>query len=211
MAGGELHPHAGGLLERTRPAIAAFARPGMIRRRRNRLRGPAIRIRRRAKSVTASKATLWPLHGLTAHRERSESGCRRGMEASRSPVLPPTTKAELLVGKRIRRREDPRLITGTATYVEDIQMPVACITRSSCGARTRPRKSARSRPAMPRRRPEWSPCSRARTRNTSGLVPCGASLARPARAASAYSGDRSCLPRRTSRGGRRGDRQISGA
>lgn len=34
-----------------------------------------------------------------------------------------TTKTELLVGKRIRRREDPRLITGTATYVEDIQMP----------------------------------------------------------------------------------------
>ncbi|HEX2662881.1 MAG TPA: molybdopterin cofactor-binding domain-containing protein, partial [Candidatus Acidoferrum sp.] len=34
-----------------------------------------------------------------------------------------TTKTETFVGKRIRRREDPRLITGTATYVEDIQMP----------------------------------------------------------------------------------------
>lgn len=34
-----------------------------------------------------------------------------------------TTKLEPLIGKRIRRREDPRLITGTATYVEDIQMP----------------------------------------------------------------------------------------
>jgi carbon-monoxide dehydrogenase large subunit len=34
-----------------------------------------------------------------------------------------TTKVEPLIGKRIRRREDPRLITGTATYVEDIQMP----------------------------------------------------------------------------------------
>src|SRR5437588_10080736 len=34
-----------------------------------------------------------------------------------------TTKVETFVGKRIRRREDPRLITGTATYVEDIQMP----------------------------------------------------------------------------------------
>ena len=43
------------------------------------------------------------------------------------------TKAETLVGKRIRRREDPRLITGTATYVEDIQMPgmhYAAIVRS---------------------------------------------------------------------------------
>ncbi|HLH42315.1 MAG TPA: xanthine dehydrogenase family protein molybdopterin-binding subunit [Bryobacteraceae bacterium] len=34
-----------------------------------------------------------------------------------------TAKPETLVGKRIRRREDPRLITGTATYVDDIKMP----------------------------------------------------------------------------------------
>src|SRR5437868_6777626 len=43
------------------------------------------------------------------------------------------TKTELLVGKRIKRREDPRLITGTATYVDDIQMPGmhhACVIRS---------------------------------------------------------------------------------
>ena len=43
------------------------------------------------------------------------------------------TRAETLVGKRIRRREDPRLITGTATYVEDIQMPgmhYAAVVRS---------------------------------------------------------------------------------
>ncbi|MEO8025400.1 MAG: xanthine dehydrogenase family protein molybdopterin-binding subunit [Bryobacteraceae bacterium] len=33
------------------------------------------------------------------------------------------TKHETLVGKSIRRREDPRLITGTATYVDDIQKP----------------------------------------------------------------------------------------
>ncbi|PWU05663.1 MAG: carbon monoxide dehydrogenase [Terriglobia bacterium] len=44
-----------------------------------------------------------------------------------------TVKPETLVGKRIRRREDPRLITGTATYVDDIKMPGmhhACIVRS---------------------------------------------------------------------------------
>jgi carbon-monoxide dehydrogenase large subunit len=43
------------------------------------------------------------------------------------------TGTEPLVGKRIRRREDPRLITGTATYVDDIQLPGmhhACIVRS---------------------------------------------------------------------------------
>ena len=43
------------------------------------------------------------------------------------------TKTEKLVGKRIRRREDPRLITGTATYVDDIKLPgmyYASIVRS---------------------------------------------------------------------------------
>src|ERR1700739_794207 len=43
------------------------------------------------------------------------------------------TQVEKLVIKRIRRREDPRLITGTATYVDDIKMPgmhYATIVRS---------------------------------------------------------------------------------
>jgi carbon-monoxide dehydrogenase large subunit len=42
-------------------------------------------------------------------------------------------RPETLIGKRIKRKEDPRLITGTATYVDDIQMPGmhhACIVRS---------------------------------------------------------------------------------
>lgn len=33
------------------------------------------------------------------------------------------TRPEKLVGKRIRRREDPRMLTGTATYVDDIKLP----------------------------------------------------------------------------------------
>jgi len=43
------------------------------------------------------------------------------------------TKTQNLVGRRVRRQEDPRLITGTATYVEDIKMPgmlYAVIVRS---------------------------------------------------------------------------------
>jgi carbon-monoxide dehydrogenase large subunit len=47
------------------------------------------------------------------------------------------TKTEKLVGKRIRRREDPRLITGTATYVDDIKLPGmhhAMVVRSPYGA-----------------------------------------------------------------------------
>ncbi|HTS29309.1 MAG TPA: xanthine dehydrogenase family protein molybdopterin-binding subunit [Bryobacteraceae bacterium] len=47
------------------------------------------------------------------------------------------SKPATLVGKSIRRVEDPRLITGTATYVDDIKMPGmhhACIVRSPHGA-----------------------------------------------------------------------------
>ncbi|HUB33948.1 MAG TPA: xanthine dehydrogenase family protein molybdopterin-binding subunit [Bryobacteraceae bacterium] len=47
------------------------------------------------------------------------------------------SKPETLVGKKVRRREDPRLITGTATYVDDIRMPGmhhACIVRSPYAA-----------------------------------------------------------------------------
>src|SRR6266704_3408250 len=50
-----------------------------------------------------------------------------GVEADSGP------QTKTFVGKRVRRREDPRLITGTATYVEDIQMPgmhYAVIVRS---------------------------------------------------------------------------------
>lgn len=46
-------------------------------------------------------------------------------------------KRETLVGKGIRRQEDPRLLTGTAIYADDIQMPGmyhACILRSPHGA-----------------------------------------------------------------------------
>ncbi|HUK18333.1 MAG TPA: xanthine dehydrogenase family protein molybdopterin-binding subunit [Bryobacteraceae bacterium] len=34
-----------------------------------------------------------------------------------------TIKPETLVGRKIRRKEDPRLITGTATYLDDMKMP----------------------------------------------------------------------------------------
>ena len=43
------------------------------------------------------------------------------------------TKTEALIGKRVRRKEDPRLITGTGTYVDDLKLPgmyYACVVRS---------------------------------------------------------------------------------
>ncbi len=62
-----------------------------------------------------------------------------------------TTKPETLVGKKIRRREDPRLITGTAVYLDDIKMPGmhhACIVRSPHAAARI--KSINTKPALER-------------------------------------------------------------
>ena len=62
-----------------------------------------------------------------------------------------TVKPETLVGKKIRRREDPRLITGTATYVDDVKLPGmhhACIVRSTHAAARI--KSVNVKPALER-------------------------------------------------------------
>src|SRR2546427_630851 len=85
------------------------------------------------------------------------------------------TKTETLVGKRIRRREDPRLITGTATYVDDIQMPGmhhACILRSPHGAariRSINTKAASEHPGV-------AAVFTGKDVAAVGPVPCGASL-----------------------------------
>lgn len=85
------------------------------------------------------------------------------------------TKTETLVGKRIRRKEDPRLITGTATYVEDIQMPgmhAACILRSPHAAakiRSIETRAAREHPGV------VAVFTGADVEGI-GPVPCGASL-----------------------------------
>jgi carbon-monoxide dehydrogenase large subunit len=85
------------------------------------------------------------------------------------------TKPETLKGKRIRRREDPRLITGTATYVDDIQKPgmhFAAIVRSPhAAARIR---SVNIKPAL-----ETKGVAAVFTGQDVGsvaAVPCGASL-----------------------------------
>ncbi|MGH9690500.1 MAG: xanthine dehydrogenase family protein molybdopterin-binding subunit [Candidatus Acidiferrales bacterium] len=85
------------------------------------------------------------------------------------------TEVEKLVGKRIRRREDPRLITGTATYVEDIQMPGlnhAAIVRS-------PHAAAKIRSINIKRATEAPGVVAVFTGKDTekvGAVPCGASL-----------------------------------
>ncbi len=86
-----------------------------------------------------------------------------------------TTKPETLVGKRIRRREDPRLITGSATYVEDIKMPgmhYAVIVRS-------PHAAAKIRSIDTKKAAAAKSVVAVFTgKDTEGVgpVPCGASL-----------------------------------
>ncbi|PYT14513.1 MAG: carbon monoxide dehydrogenase [Acidobacteria bacterium] len=85
------------------------------------------------------------------------------------------TKPETLVGKRIRRREDPRLITGTATYVDDIKMPgmhYATIVRS-------PHAAARIRSINTKKAAAHKGVIAVFTGKDTqkvGPVPCGASL-----------------------------------
>src|SRR6185503_15384229 len=84
-------------------------------------------------------------------------------------------QTEKLVGKRIRRREDPRLITGTATYVDDIQMPGmhhAAIVRSPHAAakiRSINIKAAAAAPGV-------AAVFTGKDTEHVGPVPCGASL-----------------------------------
>lgn len=85
------------------------------------------------------------------------------------------TKPKTLIGKRIRRKEDPRLITGTATYVEDVKMPGmhhAVIVRSPHAAATLTSvniDAARSMPGV------VAVFTGADVANVASL-PCGASL-----------------------------------
>src|SRR5215467_5303769 len=85
------------------------------------------------------------------------------------------TKPELLVGKSIRRQEDPRLITGTATYVDDVKMPGmhhACIVRSPHGAARIRNIDIKAAAAMPGVAAIFTGAD---IKNL-GPVPCGASL-----------------------------------
>jgi len=86
-----------------------------------------------------------------------------------------TIKPETLVGKKIRRREDPRLITGTATYVDDIKMPGmhhACVVRSPHAAAKI--KGISAKPALDR--PGVVAVFTGADVKNLGPVPCGTSL-----------------------------------
>ncbi len=85
------------------------------------------------------------------------------------------TRTEALIGKKLRRKEDPRLLTGTATYVDDIQMPgmhhAAIIRSPHPAARI---KSINTQPAADL--PGVVAVFTGADTKDVGPVPCGASL-----------------------------------
>ena len=86
-----------------------------------------------------------------------------------------TTKPETLFGKKIRRREDPRLLTGAATYLDDIKMPGmhhACVVRSPHAAARI--KSLNVKPALARS--GVAAVFTGADVKDLGPIPCGASL-----------------------------------
>ena len=62
---------------------------------------------------------LLSLHGLPAHRERHSVRGEQGRTVAMAPASPTLPK---LVGSRVKRREDPRLIQGHGTYVDDVKI-----------------------------------------------------------------------------------------
>src|SRR5690242_5190303 len=85
------------------------------------------------------------------------------------------TKPETLFGKRVRRQEDPRLITGTATYLDDLKIPGmhhACIVRSPHGAAKIKRIDTSAASKMPGAAATFTAAD---IKNLGG-VPCAASL-----------------------------------
>ena len=84
-------------------------------------------------------------------------------------------QTEKLVGKGIRRKEDPRLLTGTATYVDDVRIPGmhhACIVRSPHAAARIRKISTEAAAGMPG---VVAVYTGADVKDV-GPVPCGASL-----------------------------------
>src|SRR5436189_2367465 len=86
-----------------------------------------------------------------------------------------TTETPTYVGKRIKRKEDPRMITGTATYLDDIKLPnmqFAAIVRSPYAAARIDRIDAAAALALPGVIAVFTGADL----DDVGNVPCGVSL-----------------------------------
>ena len=65
---------------------------------------------------------LLPLHRLSAHRQRHPARRETRRQAGEVAMTTATPVLPKLVGERVKRREDPRLIQGRGTYVDDLKV-----------------------------------------------------------------------------------------
>ena len=110
-----------------------------------------------------------PLHGLSAHRQRGEGRGGKGGGISHGDHHHQDRNASSASASA--GSEDPRLITGTATYLDDIKMPGMhhAVHRAQPARRGEDQGHRHARPRS--RCPAWSPCSPARTSRISGRSP----------------------------------------
>ena len=109
---GVLHPLQEGFWEE-HGLQCGYCTPGMIMSAVNLLADNAKPSERR--NPRGDRRQFLPLHGLSAHRQRHPAR-RAGRRVMAAPMLPK------LVGQRVKRREDPRLIQGRGTYVDDVKI-----------------------------------------------------------------------------------------
>src|SRR5436853_6428174 len=116
-----------------------------------------------------------PLHRISKHREGGsirvaqtqtspQSGCRRLIMTQR------------YLGQAMKRKEDPRLVSGTSTYVDDVVLPGMlhmAVTRSMHAHARIKRIDASRAPRLPG---VVAVVTRDALSAHCGLVPCAASL-----------------------------------
>ena len=116
---GELHPIQQGFWEK-HGLQCGFCTPGMIMAAHQMLERYPKPVR--GADPPPARGQPLPVHRLPQHREGDPVGGREdGRRRSEVAVMAATI--ERVLGKSIKRREDPRFITGKGNYVDDVKLP----------------------------------------------------------------------------------------
>ncbi len=95
-----------------------------------------------------------PVHRLREHHQRRPAGRRAHPRVPSEVTTMTAIAAERYTGASIKRSEDPRILTGSGRYVDDIKLPGmlhAAFVRSPMAARPHPVRRRRGGPRAARR------------------------------------------------------------